>query len=171
MSRKRSRQRIVPSVRYWHAGWSGRQPGEILLPVARQQNRYAEMMRFSVQQARRQTTDPDLASGRIYDINKLYVTTKRDFAHAWSVCIPDPSLRPNLQLLFQIQGTAYYEVEILDAAGLPLMTAPEPDPDYPGGGSYQVEMARVLAVHRPQMAFSAAQAHMDRMATAHLTNS
>jgi hypothetical protein len=127
-------------------------------------------MRVSVPQARRRSTDPDLASGRIYDINKLYVTTKRDFAHAWSVCVPDPSLRPNLKLLFGIQGTAYYEVELLDAFGLPLVAAPEPDPDYPGGGSFQVEMARVLGVHRTQMGFSAAQAHMDRMATAHLTD-
>lgn len=169
MSRKRSPQG-AGSVRYWHAGWSGRRPGDLLLPLAKQQNGYAQMMRISVPQARSQSADPDLASGRIYDINKLYVTTKRDFAHAWSVCVPDPALRPNLKLLFGIEGSAYYEVEILDARGLPLMTAPEPDPDYPGGGSFQVEMARVLAVHRPQMSVSAAQAHMERMATAHLTD-
>lgn len=169
MSRRKSRQSIG-SVRYWHAGWSGRQPGDLLLPLARQQNRYAELMRISVPQTRLRSANPDLASGRIYDINKLYVTTKRDFAHAWSVCMPDPSLRLNLKLLFGIRDTAYYEVEILDAAGFPLTTAPEQDPDYPGGGSYQVEMARVLAVHRTQMGFSAAQAHLDRMATAHLTD-
>ncbi|MEW2484653.1 hypothetical protein AB0876_34245 [Mycobacterium sp. NPDC049093] len=169
MSRKRL-SRNIGAVRYWHAGWSGRRPGDLLLPLARQQNRYAEIMRISVPQARRHSADPDLASGRIYDINKLYVTTKRDFAHAWSVCVPDASLRPNLKLLFGIEGTAYYEVEILDASGHPLTTPPEPDPDYPGGGSFQVEMARVLAVHRTQMGLSAAQAHMDRMATAHLND-
>ena len=84
--------------------------------------------------------------------------------------IPDPSLRPNLKLLFGIQGTAYYEVEILDSGGEPVTAEPEADPDYPGGGSFQVEMARVVAVHRPQMAFSAAQAHLERMATAHLSS-
>lgn len=142
---RRSRERILPAVRYWHAGWSGRQPGDLLMPLARQQNRYAQVMRISLPAARNQSTDPDLASGRIYDINKLYVTSKRDFAHAWAICVPDPALRPNLKMLFGIQGSAYYEVEILDAAGQPLTTEPEPDPDYPGGGSYQVDMARVLA--------------------------
>jgi hypothetical protein len=138
------------------------------MPLARQQNRYAQVMRISLPAARNQSTDPDLASGRIYDINKLYVTSKRDFAHAWAICVPDPALRPNLKMLFGIQGSAYYEVEILDAAGQPLTTEPEPDPDYPGGGSYQVDMARVLAAHRPQMALGAARAHLDRMATAHV---
>jgi hypothetical protein len=127
------------------------------------------MMRISVPAARAQSTDADLASGRIYDINKLYVTTKRDFAHAWAVCIPDPSLRANLQLLFGIEGTAYYEVEILDSEGHPVTAELEPDPDYPGGGSFQVDTACVLAVHRPQMAFSVGEAHLERTATAHLS--
>jgi hypothetical protein len=122
-------------------------------------------MRMSVARARAQTSDPDLASGRIYDINKLFVTTDRAFAHAWSICIPTPANRPHLKLLFGIQETGYYEVEPLDAAGQPLLTAPVLDPDYPAGGCFQVEQARVIAIHRPQMSISTAQAHMERMAT------
>lgn len=162
------RARSLRQTGYWHAGWSGRQVGDVLLPLARQQNRYAQIMRMSVAKARAQTSDPDLASGRIYDINKMYVTTNRDFARAWAVCVPEPANRPYLKLLFGIQGTAYYEVEPLDAAGQPLLNTPEPDPDYPGGGCFQVEMARVVAVHRPQMSMSEAKRHMEYMANRHL---
>lgn len=161
----RKRDGTPQRTRYWHAGWSGRRVGDLLLPLARQQNRYAEIMRMSVAKARAQTSDPDLASGRIYDIDKLYVTTDRAFAHAWSICIPEPANRPYLKLLFGIEGTAYYEVELLDAAGHPLLATPDPDPDYPASGSFQVEMARVVAIHRSQMSMSTAQAHMERMAT------
>lgn len=150
-------------TRYWHAGWSGRQAGEILLPIARQSNEYAQIQTMAVERMREQTEDPDLASGRIYDLNKLYVTTDRDFAHAWSVCIPTEENRAALRLLYGIQGTAYYEVQLLDENGAPLSGEPEADPDYPRGGCFQVPGARVLAVHRPQMSPSAATVHMERM--------
>lgn len=159
---RRSRN-ATPRTRYWHAGWSGREPGEILLPIARQTNKYAEIQTMAVKQMREETDDPDFASGRIYDLNNLYVTTDRDFAHAWSVCIPDSENRAALKPLYGITGTAYYEVELLDENGAPLSTEPEPDPDYPRGGCFQVPSARVLAVHRPQMSHSAATVHMDRM--------
>ncbi len=162
MSRKR---RDMGSARYWHAGWSGRQVGDLLLPLAKQQNFYAESMRAGIQEARAQSDDPDLASGHIYDINKLYVTSDRDFAHAWAVCVPDPENLDMLMKVFGFRGRAYYEVEILDADGDPLQVAPDPDPDY-AVGCFQVEMARVIAVHRPQMSPTAGQIHMLRMATA-----
>lgn len=41
------------SVRYWHAGWSGRKIGELLLPIARQESFYAESMRAGIQDALR----------------------------------------------------------------------------------------------------------------------
>ena len=96
MAQKRRRPRTATGVRYWHAGWRGRRVGDILLPVARQQGVFADVQRLAVAEKRKITTDPDLASGRIYDINKVYVTTDRDFAHAWAVCVPDPSLVPML---------------------------------------------------------------------------
>jgi hypothetical protein len=151
--------------RYWHAGWSGRQVGDLLLPLAKQQNPYAKAMRAGLQQARAQSDDPDLASGRIYDICKLYVTSNREFAHAWAVCMPEPQNLAMLQMLFGVGARAYYEVELLDSFGDRLSVPPEPDPDY-AAGSFQVEMARVVAVHRPQMSPAAAQVHMLRMATA-----
>jgi hypothetical protein len=122
-------------------------------------------MRVGLKQARAQSDDPDLASGRIYDIRKLYVTSDRDFAHAWAVCIPEPQNLAMLQMLFKVGGRAYYEVELLDASGNPLTDLPEPDLDY-AASSFQVEMARVIAVNRPQMSPAAAQVHMLRMATA-----
>ena len=154
----------VTGTRYWHAGWSGRRIGELLLPVAQQRGVYADVLRASVIEARKQTTDPDLASGLIYDINKLYVTSNRDFAHAWAVCVPDPSLVPMLQALYHVGHRTYYEIELLDADANPLLAAPEPDPDYLDGGCYQVPLARVIAIHRPQMSPTAARIHMDRMA-------
>ena len=39
------------------------------------------------------TADPDLASGHIYDINKLYVTSDRLFAEAWSILVPSAEVR------------------------------------------------------------------------------
>lgn len=54
-----------------------------------------------------------------------------------------------------------YEVELLDAHGNPPRTAPDPDPDYPADGPFQVELARAIAVHRPQMSMSTARVHMD----------
>ncbi|BBY96426.1 hypothetical protein MGALJ_60950 (plasmid) [Mycobacterium gallinarum] len=164
MAKKRRRTRTVTGVRYWHAGWSGRRVGDLLLPVARQQGVYADVLRMSVVESRKRTADPDLASGRIYDMNKIYVTTDRDFAHAWAVCVPDPSLVPMLQALYRVGQRAYYEVELLDADANPLLTAPEPDPDYPGGGSYQADLARVVAIHRPHMSYTVGQIHMARMA-------
>jgi hypothetical protein len=151
-------------TRYWHAGWSGRRIGDLLLPVAQQRGVYADVLRAGVVEARKKTTDPDLASGLIYDINKLYVTSNRDFAHAWAVCVPDPSLVPMLQALYRVGERAYYEVELLDADAHPLLAAPEPDPDYPVGGCYQVALARVIDIHRPQMSITTARIHMDRMA-------
>ncbi|WP_255786138.1 hypothetical protein [Mycobacteroides abscessus] len=159
---RRSRN-AQPRIRYWHAGWSGRQVGEVLLPLARQTNEYAQIQTMAVEKMRQETDDPDLASGHIYDLSKLYVTTDRDFAHAWSVSIPTEENRAALKLLYGIPGTAYYEVELLDEEGSPLSTEPEPDPDYPRGGCFQVQAARVLAVHRPQMSPTAATVHMERM--------
>jgi hypothetical protein len=161
MSRRRRDLRVI---RYWHAGWSGRQIGELLLPIARQRSRYAEIIRIGHQQSREQADDPDVASRRIYDINKLFVTADRNFAHAWAVCVPDAEKLEPLKRLYGIRGRAYYEVELLDASDDLLHTPPEPDPDY-AVGSFQVDMARVIAVHRPQMSRSAAQVHMLRMAT------
>ncbi|HME78613.1 MAG TPA: hypothetical protein VKI00_24080 [Mycobacterium sp.] len=126
-----------------------------------QQSFYAESMRHGVQEARKHSDDPDLASGRIYDINKVFVISDRDFAHAWAVCMPDAQNLEMLKKLFDIGGRAYYEVELLDVRGDPLRTPPEPDPD-----CFQVDMARVIAVHRPQMSPAAGQVHMLRMATA-----
>ncbi|OHU80105.1 hypothetical protein BKG84_18635 [Mycobacteroides chelonae] len=151
-------------MRYWHGGWSGRKVGELLLPIAKQESFYAECMRAGIQQARAQSKVPDFASGRIYDINKLYVTSNRDFAHAWAVCMPDRQHLENLQMLFGLGKRAYYEVELLDALGKPLTVPPDPDPDY-AVESFQVEIARVIAVHRPQMSPAAGQVHMLRMAT------
>ncbi|EHB56074.1 hypothetical protein MycrhDRAFT_3268 [Mycolicibacterium rhodesiae JS60] len=162
MSKKRSE---IRSVRYWHAGWSGRKVGELLLPIARQESFYAESIRASLEDARAHSSVPDFASGRIYDINKLYVTSNRDFAHAWAVCMPDPDHYENLQKVFGLGKRAYYEVELLDSSGQPLIGPPEPDPDY-AISSFQVDMARVIAVHRPQMSPAAGQVHMLRMATA-----
>jgi hypothetical protein len=125
-------------TRYWHAGWSGRRIGDLILPLVRQQGKYAEVLRLGVADARKNTSDPDLASGYIYDTNKVYVTSDSDFAHAWAVCMPDPSLVPMLQALYDVGQRTYYEVELLDSDANPLLTAPEADPDYPGGGSYQV---------------------------------
>jgi len=158
------KRRDAGKPRYWHAGWSGRQVSDLLLPLAKQQNLYANAMRVGVKQAREQSDDPDLASGRIYDINKLYVTSDRDFAHAWAVCMPDPQNLAMLQMLFGVGERAYYEVELLDAFGDRLRVPPESDPDY-AIGSFQVDMARVIAVHRPQMSRAAGQVHMHRMAT------
>ncbi len=152
-------------MRYWHAGWSGRKIGELLLPVAKQESFYAECLRASIGDARAQSSVPDFASGRIYDINKLYVTSNRDFAHAWAVCMPDAAHFDSLQRLFGLGGRAYYEVDLLDDAGHPLTAPPEPDPDY-AFGSFQVDMARVIAIHRPQMSPAAGHVHMLRMATA-----
>ena len=92
------------------------------------------------------------------------MTSDRNFAHAWAVCVPDVEKLELLKQLYGIRGRAYYEVELLDASGDLLRTPPEPDPDY-AVGSFQVDMARVIAVHRPQMSPSAAQVHMLRMAT------
>jgi hypothetical protein len=79
---------------------------------------------------------------------------------------PVPSRKPDmLQKLFGVGGRAYYEVELLDALGDRLSVPPEIDPDY-AVGSFQVDMARVIAVHRSQMSPAAGQAHMLRMATA-----
>ena len=122
-------------------------------------------MRGGLEEARKQSDDPDLASGRIYDISKLYVTSNRDFAHAWSVCVPDAQNLDMLQKLFGVGGRAYYEVELLDAAGDPMHGTPDADPDY-AASSFQVDMARVSSVHRPQMSPAAGQVHMLRMATA-----
>lgn len=134
--------------RYWHAGWSGRRVGDLLLPLARQQNLYAKAMRIGLAQARAQSDDPDLASGRIYDIRKLYVTSDRDFAHAWAVCVPEPENLPMLQMLFKVGGRAYYEVELLDASGNPLIGPPEPDPDYAARSFQVVDMTRAPRCHR-----------------------
>ena len=164
MAKKRRRTRSATGVRYWHAGWSGRRVGDLLLPVAHQHGAFADVLRLSVVESRKHTADPDLASGLIYDINKLYVTTDRDFAQAWAVCAPDSSLLPMLQALYRVGQRAYYEVEPLDADANPLLTAPEPDPDYPAGGSYQADLARVVAIHRPQMTYTTGQIHMARMA-------
>jgi hypothetical protein len=95
---------------------------------------------------------------------ELFVTADRNFAHAWAVCVPDAEKLEPLKRLYGIRGRAYYEVELLDASGDLLRTPPEPDPDC-AVGSFQVDMARVIAVHRPQMSPSAAQVHMLRMAT------
>lgn len=78
------------------------------------------------------------------------MTSNHDFAHAWAVCMPDPEHFENLRKLFGLGRRAYYEVELLDDLGRPLTVPPEPDPDY-AIGSFQVDMARVIAVHRPQM--------------------
>ena len=155
---------VTTGTPYWHAGWSGRRIGDLLLPVAQQRGVFADVLRASVLEARKKIANPDLASGLIYDINKLYVTSNRDFAHAWAVCVPDPSLVPMLQALYHVGERAYYEVELLAADAHPLLTAPEPDPDYPGGGCYQVALARVIAIHRPQMSHTVARIHMDRIA-------
>src|ERR1700730_7376449 len=135
-----------------------RHVGELLLPISQQRSPYAEAIRLGRQQSREETDDPDVASGRIYDINKLFVTSNRDFAHAWAVCMPQiPAAQLELlKQLYGFRGRAYYEVELLDASGERLSTPPEPDPDY-AVGSFQVDMARVIAVHRPQMSPSAAQ--------------
>ena len=161
----RKERRATRPVRYWHAGWAGRQIGEVLLPIAKQDSFYAQCMRAGLEEARAQSSVPDFANGRIYDINKLYVTSNRDFAHAWAVCMPDPQHLDSLQTLFGLRKRAYYEVELLDSSGRPLTVPPEPDPDY-AIGSFQADMARVIAVHRPQMSPTAGQVHMLRMATA-----
>ena len=152
-------------MRHWHAGWSGRKVGELLLPIARQESFYAQCIRAGLEGARARSSIPDFASGRIYDINKLYVTSSRDFAHAWAVCMPDPQHFENLQKLFGLGRRAYYEVELLDSLGHLLTVPPDPDPDY-AIGSFQVDMARVIAIHRPQMSPAAGQVHLLRMATA-----
>ncbi|SOX53838.1 hypothetical protein MAAFP003_2514, partial [Mycobacterium ahvazicum] len=139
--------------------------GELLLPIAKQDNFYAHCLRGSIEKARAQSKVADFASGRIYDLNKLYVTSNRDFAHAWAVCMPDPQHLEHLQKLFGLGARAYYEVELLDASGEALTGPPEPDPDY-AIGSFQVDLARVIAVHRPQMSPVAGQVHLLRMATA-----
>lgn len=41
-SRKR---RNHDGQRYWHAGWSGRPVGDLLLPIARQESFYAKSIR------------------------------------------------------------------------------------------------------------------------------
>jgi hypothetical protein len=158
------RPRAATPVRYWHAGWSGRRVGDLILPLAQQPGKYADVLRLGVAKARKKTPDPEFASGHIYDINKVYVTSDRAFAHAWAVCVPDPSLVPMLQKLYNVGQRAYYQVELLDPEANPLLTAPEPDPDYPAGGCYQVDLARVITIHRPQMLLTTAQTHMDRMA-------
>lgn len=149
--------------RYWHAGMRGRRVGELLLPMARQQSDWAKLIRRSLIISRATTADPDLASGHIYDINKLYVTSDRSFAEAWSILVPDAEVRSQLWR-FGLQAGAYYGVELLDANGNPLQTSPEPDPDYPRGGSFQVDLARVISVHRPRMSTTAARIHLERMA-------
>jgi len=164
MANNHRRRRAAAPVRYWHAGWSGRRVGDLILPLAQQQGKYAEVLRLGVTEARKKTLDRDLASGRIYNINKVYVTSDRAFAHAWAMCVPDPPLVPILQKLYNVGQRAYYQVELLDLAANPLLSAPEPDPDYPAGGCYQVDLARVIAIHRPQMLLTTAQMHMDRMA-------
>jgi hypothetical protein len=89
-------QRCGSNPRYWHAGWSGRKVGEVLLPIARQESLYAECIRAAIEGARAQSSVPDFASGRIYDINKLYVTSNRDFAHAWArvIAVHRPQMSP-----------------------------------------------------------------------------
>jgi hypothetical protein len=141
----------------------GRRVGELLIPIARQQSDWAKMIRRSLTMARAATTDPDLASGRIYDINKLYVTSDRSFAEAWSVLVPTAEVRSQLKM-FGLQAGAFYGVELLDANGNPLQTQPELDPDYPLGGSFQVDSARVVTIHRPHMSAAAARIHFERMA-------
>lgn len=169
MAKKRPRRRLSPLgdhgdvPRYWHAGMAGRRVGELLLPVARQQNAWAAMMRRSVAINRAMTSDPDLASGRIYDINKVFVTSDRLFAEAWSILVPSAEVRSNLAKL-GLKAGAVYEVELLDANGNPLQTPPEPDPDYPLGGSFQVDLARVISVHRGHMTTTGARIHFERVA-------
>jgi hypothetical protein len=169
VSQKRPRRRLSPILdsgdgppRYWHAGWAGRRVGEVLLPLARQQNAYATMMRRSLAIQRAITSDPDLASGRIYDINKLYVTSDRLFAEAWSILVPSADVRSKLSRL-GLRAGAFYEVELLDANGDPLQEPPTPDPDYPLGGSFQVDQARVISIHRGRMARAEASIHFERV--------
>ncbi|KAA0089899.1 hypothetical protein CIW49_32070 (plasmid) [Mycolicibacterium sp. P1-18] len=131
--------------------------------MARQQSAWAKLFRHSLTMARAATTDPDLASGRIYDINKLYVTSDRSFAEAWSVLVPTAEVRSQLKM-FGLQAGTFYGAELLDANGNPLQTPPEPDPDYPLGGSFQVDLARVVTIHRPHMSAAAARIHFERMA-------
>lgn len=171
VAQKHPRRRLSPIrdggdgdvLRYWHAGWVGRRVGEVLLPLARQQNYYAEMMRRSLAIKRAATSDPDLASGRIYDINKLFVTSDRSFAEAWSILMPGTEARLNLAKI-GLRAGAFYEVELLDANGDPLQEPPEPDPDYPLGGSFQVDQARVISIHRGRMTRAEASRHFERMA-------
>ena len=72
---------------------AGRRVGEVLLPLARQQSGWAKMIRHSLMINRAITADPNLASGHIYDINKLYVTSDRLFAEAWSILVPSAEVR------------------------------------------------------------------------------
>lgn len=170
VAKKHPRRRLSPlaardteAPRYWHAGMKGRSVGEVLIPIAQQQSAWAKMIRHSVTMARATTSDPDLASGRIYDINKLYVTSDRSFAEAWSVLVPAAEVRSKMGM-FGVQAGAFYGVELLDANGNPLQISPEPDPDYPLGGSFQVDRARVVTIHRPHMSTTAARIHFERMA-------
>jgi hypothetical protein len=170
VAKKHPRRRLSPirdlgdgPPRYWHAGWAGRRVGEVLLPLARQQNAYATMMRRTLAVKRAATSDPDLASGHIYDINKLFVTSDRSFAEAWSILMPGAEARSNLAKL-GLRAGAFYEVQLLDASGDPLQVPPEPDPDYPLGGSFQVDQARVIGIHRGRMTRTEASRHFERMA-------
>ncbi len=172
VAQKHPRRRLSPIkdtgdgdvTRYWHAGWTGRRVGQVLLPLARQQNDYADMMRRTLALKRAATSDPDLASGRIYDINKLFVTSDRSFAEAYSILVPTAEVRSGLAKLYGLRAGAFYEVELLDANGDPLQGPPEPDPDYPLGGSFQVDQARVVSIHRGRMSTTEARIHFERMA-------
>jgi hypothetical protein len=124
------RRRELRATRYWHAGWSGSRIGELLIPLSQQQSRYAEVARIWDQQHRDAATGPEAADDQIYDISKLYVTSDRDFAHAWAVCVPEPDKLEPLRLLYGLHGRANYEVELVDASGGPLRALPGPDPDY-----------------------------------------
>ena len=54
MAKKHPRRHISPFAdrgtvaTYWHAGWTGRRVGELLIPLARQQSAWARAMQHSV---------------------------------------------------------------------------------------------------------------------------
>lgn len=164
LAKRADRRGRQPAAQYWHAGWKGRRVGELLVPLALQQGTWAEISRRSVMIARATSTDAAITSGTIYDITKVFVTADRAFAEAWSVLSPPPALRDKLKTDWGLEAGAYYGVELLDSHGDPLADDPEVDPDYANGKCYQVELARVISVHRARMTETTARIHLDRMA-------